>query len=234
LGPRWRARQAGVVSPLTLHYRDILGPRWRARQAGVVSPLTLYDNLLKPPEQAAIWAFLNRPGWAHGGYSADGSEADRYFYKHYAGYPRDGGEPLSDGQIEDQLAESAPILAQLWGLLKGGPLKGHALTRCYANAMQGGTEGGLHLDSTVEDHMTAIYYAHPEWTPDQAGETLLFNTAGDEVVAAIYPRPNRLAVFPGTIPHVARPMSRRASGLRITLMFKTRPAGEPRDPAAPA
>ena len=190
----------------------------------MVAPLTLYDNLLKPQEQAAIWAFLNRPGWAHGGFSAEGPEADRYFYKHYAGFERDGREDLSASAIEDQVAQTAPIVAQLWGLLKRGPLKGHALARCYANAMPGGVEGGLHLDSNVETHLTAIYYAHPTWTPNLAGETLLFNAAGDEVLAAIYPRPNRLAVFPGTTPHVARPMSRRAGGLRITLMFKTRPA----------
>jgi SM-20-related protein len=201
--------------------------RARAKNAGVVAPLTLYDNLLKPPEQAAVWAFLSQPGWAYGGFSAEGPEADRYFYKHYAGYQRDGREDLNDSAIEDQLAQNAPILAQLWALLKRGPVMGHALTRCYANAMPGGVEGGLHLDSSIESHLTAIYYAHPAWTPNHAGETLLFNAAGDEVLAAIYPRPNRLAVFPGTTPHVARPMSRRASGLRITLMFKTRPVEGP-------
>lgn len=189
--------------------------------------LTLYDNLLAPQAQAAVWAFISQPGWAHGGFSAEGPEADRYFYKHYAGFVRDGREELDAAAIEGQLARSAPILAQLWGVLKAGPLEGHALARCYANAMPGGTEGGLHLDSNVEDHLTAIYYAHPEWTPNLAGETLLFNAAGDEVVAAIYPRPNRLAVFPGTMPHVARPMSRRAGGLRITLMFKTKGPAEP-------
>jgi SM-20-related protein len=206
--------------------RDLLAGATRARKRGVVTPLTFYDNLLKPDEQAAVWALLNQPGWAHGGFSAEGTEADRYFYKHYAGYRRDGGEALTLAAIEEQLRQSAPLLAQLWGVLKGGPLKGHGLARCYANAMPGGIEGGLHLDSNIESHLTAIYYAHPTWTPNQAGETLLFNAAGDEVVAAIYPRPNRLAVFSGTIPHVARPMSRRSPGLRITLMFKTRPADE--------
>jgi SM-20-related protein len=192
----------------------------------VTAALTIYDNLLQAQAQAAIWAFISQPGWAHGGFSAEGPEADRYFYKHYAGFVRDGREELDAAAIEAQLADSAPILAQLWGVLKDGPLKGHALARCYANAMPGGVEGGLHLDSNVDDHLTAIYYAHPEWNPNLAGETLLFNPAGDEIVAAIYPKPNRLAVFSGTMPHVARPMSRRASALRITLMFKTKGPAE--------
>jgi SM-20-related protein len=188
------------------------------------SSAIIFDNFLSPHDHAAIWDFLNRPGWAHGGTSTQDAATDRYFYKHFAGYVRDGRENREVRAIEDELAESAPILAQMWGRLKAGPLKGQALARCYANGMSGGVEGSLHLDSNIESHLTSIYYPHSEWSPNLAGETLLFNSTGDEVVAAIYPRPNRLAVFAGTIPHVARPMSRRSTDLRITLMFKTMPA----------
>jgi SM-20-related protein len=184
----------------------------------------VFDNLLAQSDQAAIWGFLSQPGWAYGGFSAEGPEADCYFYKHFAGYRKDGQEARDAAGIEAELAQTAPILANMWIALKAGPLAGQALSRCYANAMAGGVEGGLHLDSNVETHLTSIYYPHPVWSPNFGGETLLFNTAGDEIVAAIYPKPNRLAVFAGTIPHVARPMSRRRSELRITLMFKTMPA----------
>ena len=112
----------------------------------------------------------------------------------------------------------------MWTALKAGPLKGQGLSRCYANAMSGGVEGGDHLHSNIETQLTSIYYPHPVWNAAFAGETLLFNTARDEIVAAIYPKPNRLVVFAGTIPHVARPSSRRRPELRITLMFKTMPA----------
>lgn len=188
-----------------------------------MSQVRVFDNLLGAQEQAAVWAFLNQGGWAYGGYSADGPEADRYFYKHFAGY-RTGPDARTPGAIEAELAETAPLLAGMWAALKAGPLAGQALARCYANGMPGGVEGGLHLDSDVESHLTAIYYPHPAWAADYAGETLLFNATGDEIVAAIYPKPNRLAVFSGTIPHVARPMSRKRPELRITLMFKTMPA----------
>jgi SM-20-related protein len=184
----------------------------------------VFDNLLARPEHAAVWNFLNEPGWAYGGFSADGPDADRYFYKHFAGYRTDGREDRNAAAIEGELASTAPMLANMWTALKAGPLKGQGLSRCYANAMAGGVEGGLHLDSNIETHLTSIYYPHPEWTPDFAGETLLFNDTADEIIAAIYPRPNRLAVFAGTIPHVARPMSRRQTDLRVTLMFKTMPA----------
>ena len=184
--------------------------------------VTVFDNLLAPAEHQAVWAFLNQAGWAHGGHSS--ADGDRYFYKHFAGYVKDGDEPMTAEGIEGELEQSAPLLAGLWRALKSGPLKGNALSRCYANGLPGGMEGAVHQDSNRESHLTAIYYPHAAWHPNHGGETLLFTPAGDDIVAAIYPRPNRLAVFAGTIPHVARPMSRRCLDLRITLMFKTMPA----------
>jgi SM-20-related protein len=188
------------------------------------SAVTVFDNLLSPQDQAAVWTFLNLGGWSYGGFSAAGETADRYFYKHFAGYRNDGRETHDPAAIEAELSETAPLIAGMWAALKAGPLVGQRLARCYANGMSGGVEGGLHLDSNIESHLTAIYYPHPAWGPDFGGETLLFNPAGDEIVAAIYPKPNRLAVFSGTIPHVARPMSRKRPELRVTLMFKTMPA----------
>jgi len=188
--------------------------------------VTIFDNLLPPDDQAALWRYLNEPGWAYGGFSASGSDADRYFYKHFAGYVKDGQEALSPADIEEALIREAPLIGAIWRSLQAGPFKGHALSRCYANAMGGGVEGSVHLDSNIPTHLTAIYYPHLAWNPNFGGETLLFNAAADEVIAAIYPKPNRLAVFSGTIPHVARPISKRCQDLRITLMFKSMPASE--------
>lgn len=176
------------------------------------------DNFLPPAEHAAVWAFLNEGGWSFGAYSKD--DGAKYFYKHLAGFRKSGEEYEARGRIEAELAQH-PLLQAVWERLKAGPLAGHVLGRCYANGMPAGTEGGLHLDSNIPSHMTAIYYPHPAWDPDLAGETLFYNPTRDEVLAAVYPKPNRMVIFPGTIPHVARPISTRARDMRITLMFKT-------------
>lgn len=188
-------------------------------------PVTVYDNLLAPEHHRAVLAYLSQPGWSYGGYSDP--QGDRYFYKHFAGFVRDGAEAFDAPQIEAELERSAPILAQLWRALTAGPLKGQILARCYANALPAGVEGSLHTDSNVSGHLTAIYYPHLNWDPNLGGETLLFNAPTDDVIAAIYPKPNRLAVFDGSLPHVARPLSRRSRDLRVTLMFKTMPGGDP-------
>jgi SM-20-related protein len=176
------------------------------------------DNFLPQPEQAALWAFLRSPGWSFGAFSADAGH--RYFYKHYAGIKQSPKELDDPAAVERELADY-PLVEQVWARLKAGALRGQRLGRCYANGMPPGAEGGVHLDSNVPDHYTVIYYPHPEWNADMAGETVFFNPARDEILAAVYPKPNRLVIFPGTIPHVARPMSSRVNDLRITLMFKT-------------
>jgi SM-20-related protein len=181
--------------------------------------IVIHDGVLPLAEQTALLAFLKGPGWAFGAYSDP--EGARYWYKHFAGVVRDGSAPLDPDRFEAMLASRAPPVAALWRSLQAGPLAGHRLTRCYANGYPAGSEGGLHRDSNVASHFTAIYYPHLAWRPNYAGETVFFDAAESEIVAAVYPRPNRLVVFPGVIPHVARGVSRACPELRITLMFKT-------------
>jgi SM-20-related protein len=189
------------------------------------SAIKVFDNFLAPDGHAAVWNLLSGGGWSFGAVSDSEPDAHRYFFKHFAGYVQDGAEPRTPAQTEAELRATAPLLANFWDALKAGPLRGHGLGRCYANGMPPGAEGGVHQDSNIDSHLTAIYYPHPDWNPSYGGETLLFNADSTDIVGALYPKPNRLAIFPGAIPHVARPLSMRRPQLRITLMFKT--TGEP-------
>jgi SM-20-related protein len=181
----------------------------------------VHDDFLTAEEQQAVFAFLRGPGWSFGAYSDPAPDASRYWYKHFAGYVKTGQEEHDLAAIESELASNAPLLALVWNHIQKRVLIGHQLTRCYANGYPQGAEGGVHLDSNIAAHFTAIYYPHPAWNPGFAGETVFFDAAGSDIIASVYPRPNRLVVFPGVIPHVARPISRRCPDLRITLMFKT-------------
>jgi SM-20-related protein len=180
--------------------------------------LLAQDNFLQPEEHRAVWEYLSGPGWAFGAFS-DATGA-RYFYKHFAGFRLKDGEYADPEAIEQELA-AYPLVAGVWDRLKAGPFAGHRLSRCYANAMPPGIEGGVHQDSTIDSHLTAIYYPHLTWDAARGGETLFFNPDGSDLVGVGYPKPNRMVIFSGTIPHVARPLSSRANDLRITLMFKT-------------
>jgi SM-20-related protein len=185
------------------------------------SDIAIYDDFLTSKDQQEVFEFLSGPGWAFGAFSDPAPGAPRYWFKHFAGIVRDGRETSDPIEFERQLSRNAPPVAKMWAGLRSGVLSGHVLSRSYANGYPSGAEGGLHMDSNIAEHFTTIYYPHTAWHPNFAGETLFFNKDGSDIIAAVYPRPNRLVVFPGVIPHVARGVSRACQHLRITLMFKT-------------
>jgi len=125
---------------------------------------------------------------------------------------------------------SLAILNRLWQKLKIDYLPGHALVRCYANAHVYGIEGDVHVDSNLPGNYTTIFYVVPQWQVDWAGETVLINEFGD-IVHAVVPRPNRMMIFDGRIRHAARAVHRKFTGLRVTLMFKSRQEGASSDGA---
>jgi SM-20-related protein len=183
--------------------------------------IAIHDGFLGPEDQHAILTFLSGPGWGFGAYSDSTPGASRYWYKHFAGIVRDGAEKSDPVVFESQLDANAPLVAKVWRKLQGGVLSGHTLSRCYANGYPPGSEGGVHMDSNISSHFTSIYYPQVSWHPNFAGETVFFNSDGSDIIASVYPKPNRLVVFPGVIPHVARGVTRACNQLRITLMFKT-------------
>jgi SM-20-related protein len=194
-----------------------------ATKAHSASDIAIHNDFLGREDQQAILSFLRGPGWGYGAFSDPASEAPRYWYKHFAGYVKDGRETHDLDHIENELASAAPLVSTMWRRIQSTLLPGHALTRCYTNGYPFGAEGGLHLDSNIASHPTVLYYPHVSWHPNYSGQTVFFDTADADIIASVFPRPSRLAIFPGTIPHVARGISRRCPKLRMTLMFKTAP-----------
>jgi SM-20-related protein len=189
--------------------------------------LTVLDDVLDPSARARVRDFLDRGGWKHGWKSDAKTEAYPFWHKHFAGniHPDHRGADGRQYDCDDELRRAAPLLHDVWRHLSDTALRGHRLLRCYANGQPFGTEGTLHTDSVTAGSFTAIYYPHDTWDPNWGGETVFFTADRTDIVASIYPRPNRLLVFPGTIPHVARGVSRICPVLRVTLMFKTEEDG---------
>ena len=125
--------------------------------------------------------------------------------------------------LERKLRETAGFepLAGIWDSLQAGPLYGHHLVRCYANAHTYGVEGYIHTDSKQTDNYTAVVYLNPVWKPEWGGELVLFDGAGD-LACAILPKPGRVAIIPGDMPHAARGVSRTCPAIRVSLAFKSK------------
>lgn len=181
----------------------------------------LYENVLSEPLRTQVADFLRSQAWHFGATSDVGGKSYPYWYSHFAGIfdQKDVGLELD---CVEQLQKS-PIIADVWHYLKRQIFQDHILVRCYANSYPYGSEGTIHRDANDSRHYTAIFYPNSNWDLNWAGETIFFRLEQPpEILTTVWPRPNRLVVFQGIIPHVARGISRSCPLLRTTLMFKTK------------
>ena len=176
------------------------------------------DNLFTPARQQRVLAFLRDGGWEFGWKSSRKTDRYSFWHRHFAGHRNSRDETQYD--CAEELAQTTPLIAELWTLLAADIFAGHTLVRCYANGHAYGSDGTVHTDSKSPRSYTAVYYPHMVWNPSWGGETVVFNPEKTDIIAAVYPQPNRLAVFRGSLPHVARGVARICPVLRITLMFK--------------
>jgi SM-20-related protein len=179
----------------------------------------LFDNVLLEDTRKTLYDFLEGAGWEHGWKSRSLVDEFSFWHKHFAGHRKTNGPDKQEPyDCAKELSEKAPLLFDFWTGLRAN---GHTLIRCYANAFTYGMDGTIHTDSTKPDNFTIIYYPHKTWEPNWGGETVFFNKEKTDIIGCVYPKPNRLIMFPGDVPHVGRGVSRTCPVMRITLMFKT-------------
>jgi SM-20-related protein len=96
--------------------------------------------------------------------------------------------------------------------------------RVYANFSTHGEMFYGHVDSGPGG-LTAIYYANMEWDRAWHGETVFYNSQG-EPLHVVAPKPGRLVIFHGDIPHRASSPSRECYEPRLNIAFKFLPSRE--------
>jgi len=203
---------------------DRVQPRQAAKPA---LSIARNDDLLSERAHREVREFLHEPGWRFGWKSHAKKDQFSFWHKHFTGTKHIDPDAEIDEDTQQpleriaELRENAPVIHAFWEGLHATVLKGHRLVRCYANAFSFGCEGTLHCDSRAPNGYTCIYYPHERWEPNWGGETVFFNTEKTDIVASVYPMPNRMVMFNGCIPHVARGLTRSCPTYRITLMFKT-------------
>jgi SM-20-related protein len=182
--------------------------------------IEIIDDLVPLDLRSEISDFLREPGWVYGWKSDPDKDKYSFWHKHFAGHERpDHTKPDEQYNCESELHYSA--ILKLWNLLKEGPLTGHTLLRCYANGYPYGADGSVHTDTVSENGYTVIYYPHRFYDLNWAGETIFFNEDLSDIKLAVCPKPGRVVIFKGIIPHVGRGVSRSCPHMRVTLMFKT-------------
>lgn len=185
--------------------------------------IRVYDDVMPDPNRQALNNFLHGntdlSGWKFGWKSRSSEDSFSFWHRHFAGYRKT--EEQHDAYDCEPEIQQFPLIHEFWRFLASGLLRGHRLIRCYANGHTYGSDGTVHTDTTLPQTYTCVYYPHQAWNPDWGGETMFFMRDKSDVLGCVYPKPNRMVMFDGRIPHVARGVSRLCPVLRVTLMFKT-------------
>lgn len=174
-------------------------------------PASTFDDITHLFHECT-WKF----GW---GSNAIG-EAYVHWNRHFA-----GGGKSSLSCCEEELFGDiyARPIAEAWKNIRDKLLpSGHKLVRCYANSHTFGLDGTIHRDNPDDiEALTTIVYSHRLWPTSWGGETMFYSDDGSDVIASVFPKPGRIAVFQGSVPHSAKSPSRVCKGLRISLVFKS-------------
>lgn len=92
--------------------------------------------------------------------------------------------------------------------------------RAYTNYAAYGDMLYTHTDCRPDQReLTVLWFLSTDWEPEWGGETMFFDASGDAMFCAS-PKPGRLVVFDGAIPHVGRPPSRICFAPRYTFAIK--------------
>jgi putative sterol carrier protein len=106
------------------------------------------------------------------------------------------------------------------------PNEGQKPVRAYCNVATFGDMLSIHHDcADGENDITALWFVCDEWEHDWRGELLLFDEQYDAQLA-ITPKPGRLCLFRGRLPHTGTAPSRLCYKPRLTLVCKFSPTDE--------
>lgn len=181
--------------------------------------IEIWDDAVPSELRVRLSGLVDLNIWRYGWKASQEQTSYGFWHSHFGG----DDDFASRDCIHDLLGRPLikPVL-DLWRMLEDSPMAGQVLVRAYANGHTFGGDGHLHRDHNEPGHFTTIYYAHPAWEPNWAGETVFFNGDKDDIIRAVYPKPGRLVHFPGRIMHAARSPGRECSALRAVIVLKSR------------
>lgn len=185
---------------------------------GAGRSIAVMDDFVPAHLRMRLTALTESNIWRYGWKAAETQTGHGFWHSHFAGDNEDKEACCEHELVGRPLVE--PVLA-LWHLIRDSLAPDHVPVRVYANGHTYGGDGHLHTDSERPNHFTSLYYAHPDWEANWAGETVFFERGRRDVVKSVSPMPGRLVHFRGDIPHAARSPSRDCPALRAVIVIKT-------------
>jgi SM-20-related protein len=168
----------------------------------------VYDGLLKTNEIQGLTAALQNGAFTR----TEFARAETSAFRHWV------------LNIAIEAAAQLPIYQPT--LSAAGDFAAHSayrIYRCYCNYATYGDMLFTHTDCPPgSGELTALWFITPQWNVEWGGETVFFDSSMDAQVA-VSPRPGRLVLFDGSLPHVGRPPNRICYAPRYTLAYKLQP-----------
>ncbi|AGG54143.1 DNA endonuclease V [Synechococcus phage S-SSM4] len=97
--------------------------------------------------------------------------------------------------------------------------------RVVYNCFRFGDSPNLHIDGEQEDALSFMVYPNTKWSEAWGSESVFVRDG--EITDAIIPKPGRLVIFPGSIPHGAKAPNRNHEGVaRFSAVFQYTPGQE--------
>jgi SM-20-related protein len=128
------------------------------------------------------------------------------------------------GALDDAVSQSAESskLRRVWHHIRDTYLPDQELIRSGGVAYTYGTEGPVHSDSDSADALSILVYIHPQWEAAWAGDLAYYTLDRTDVIKVVSPRPGRIVIAPGFIPHRAYAARRDVDHLRACINFRVR------------
>lgn len=190
--------------------------------------IKVYDDAIEKHNLDAVSKYAKKAKYTFGWKSHKNKEYDQGHFNHtIITIRRDEVEEDTDLSLLQEFKEHN-IVYNVWKniCIKSGKRQ---LVRAYFNLYTAGTEGYIHIDDPRANEIvrnkdivqeTSLIYLTPDWDPDWAGETVIFDKNMD-VLYATLPKYGRVLQFNGKLRHVGRGISRICNQYRIVLALKT-------------
>ena len=153
-----------------------------------------------------------------------------WFYGHTSGYAEDGRDTGADPDWPEVPAfkqsivpPQSPIASDsIWGIIYKAVMRTLPfkvdLGEVLVNGQQWIHNTTVHQDCTCDNGISFVYYVNKNWQESWGGPTRI--QMGEEWVE-VYPKPGRICLFKGNIPHHGMPPNETYKGLRASLVYKT-------------
>lgn len=177
------------------------------------------ESVVTVSEQQEIYGLLKKAIWRYGWPINDAHFSRPCWHAFIAGSQR---VQRQSSEAELRTHPSWSVLYDIWMRIKAAHMPEAILLGVYANGQTLGQDSPIHRDNKPsENGKTVVVFCNEHWATCWGGELVFYDSRKQDIIKSVLPKPGRVVVFDGHIPHSARSPAASCDQLRATIAFKT-------------